>query len=101
MVHALPSTSIFLAATLVFDHADLQALRKRDDRKRDGIVEWVQRQLVDERAIDLQRCDREILEIAQRAVARAEVVHRYADAHLAQLQQRAKAARDVAHDEAL
>src|SRR5262249_62198432 len=52
----------------------------RDDRLRDGLVVGVARDVLDERAVDLHAVDREALEIAERGVARAEVVDRYRDA---------------------
>jgi hypothetical protein len=55
----------------------------------------------DEAAVDLQRGDREVPEVGQRAVAGAEVVHRDADAVLAQAAQQPDRRLGVLHDRRL
>ena len=55
------------------DH-ELQAVGHGDDGAHDGRVVGVRRDLRDEAAVDLQIVEREVLEVAQRGVAGAEVV---------------------------
>src|SRR4026207_1015240 len=55
-----------------------------DDRRSDGRVIRVDGDLPDERPVDLQRVQREVLEIAERRVAGSEIVHREMEAHCPQ-----------------
>ena len=61
-----------------------QRVPQRDDRGRDRRVVGIGGDVPDEGAIDLQRVQREVLEIAERRVAGAEVVDRKVQPHGAQ-----------------
>ena len=54
---------------------------ERDDRGRDRRVVGIGGDLANEGAVDLQRVQREVLEVAERRVAGAEVVHREVQTH--------------------
>ena len=56
--------------------------------------------VLDERAIDLQRVEREALEVVERAVACSEIVHGEREAEFLQRQQRASPCLDVLHQHA-
>ena len=62
-----------------------EAAREADDRLGDGRVLRVGLEVGDERDVDLQRVDREMLQVRQRRVAGAEVVDRDREALVAQL----------------
>ena len=56
------------------DNAEPQGPREGDNAANDGLVLPVGTRTADERAVDLQNVDREVLEVAQRGVARTEIV---------------------------
>src|SRR5690606_36527988 len=64
------------------DDRDAQRPAYGDDGLDDRLVLDVVRDLEDERAVDLQRIDRETFELRERRVARAEIVDREPDAQL-------------------
>ena len=65
------------------DHAEPEDPRHRDDGFDDRRRSVIGEHLGDERAVDLDRIDREALQIAQRRVTRAEIVEREPHAELA------------------
>src|SRR3569623_1790637 len=62
-------------------HVEAQAPRHGDDGGDDGRVVLIGLHVADEGAVDLESLDREALEIAQRRIARAEIVDGEAHAH--------------------
>ena len=65
------------------DDGEVQRLGEADDRAHDRLALGVPAETVDERAVDLQRVDREPLEVGERRVAGAEVVDDEVHAELA------------------
>src|SRR6185369_10159810 len=66
------------------DDLELEAMRHLDDRIDDCRVIAIDRDVADERAIDLQRADRKLLQRRKRRVPRAEVVDREVQTHAVQ-----------------
>ena len=66
---------------------DVEAAAEAGDRAHDRHAVGALRQILDERAVDLDLVERKAAEIAQAGIAGAEIVHRNADAELAQLMQ--------------
>ena len=64
-----------------------ETAREADDRLGDGGVLRIGLEVGDERDVDLQRVDREMLQVGQRRVAGAEIVDRDGEALVAQLMQ--------------
>jgi hypothetical protein len=58
------------------DHPQSQRMTHSNDRGCDGCVVGLDRDLPDEGAIDLQRIEGEVLQVAERGIPRPEVVHR-------------------------
>ena len=69
------------------DDLEPEAARKADDRLGDRRVARIGLEVGDERDVDLQRVDREMLQVRQRRIAGAEVVDRDGEAFVAQLVQ--------------
>ncbi len=63
----------------------MEALAHGDDRLGDRLVLRIRGQIADEGAVDLERVDREALEVSERGVAHAEVVDRKAHSHFLDL----------------
>src|SRR5690606_13837799 len=82
------------------DHLEAQALGERDDRLGDRGVVRIGGDVLDERLVDLERLDREALEVQRRRVAGAEVVDREADAETVERLQLGDRLLGVAHDAA-
>ena len=76
-----------LGADAFGDDAQPQAARQRDDRLGDRGVAGIGLEVGDERDVDLERVDREVLQVRQARVAGAEIVDRHRKALLAQLLQ--------------
>ncbi len=83
------------------DHFQPEAVRHRDDRLRNRDVVRVLRDVLDERAVDLDAVEREPLDGREGRVTRAEVVDREADAHRLDPVEYLLRARGVLHDHAL
>ena len=66
------------------DHLESQAFRQRDDCLRDRSVVRIGGDVLNEGLVDLERLDREALEVKQRRIAGAEVVDRQTDAEAIQ-----------------
>src|SRR2546422_2473594 len=86
-VAAVRSQEFELRARLdPFGHnLDIETARHGDDRLRYFDVVRIGREVLHKASIDLDVADREALQIADRRVARAEVVDRQADAHRSQI----------------
>ena len=69
------------------NHAQSQPARQGDDRLRDRGVARVGFDVGDERNVDLERVDREVLQVRQARVPGAEIVDRHREAFLAQVLQ--------------
>ena len=80
---ALEERELRLVLDALGDDAEPQDPRHRDDGFDDRSRRVVGQHLRDERAVDLDRVDREALQIAQRRVASAEIVEREPHAELA------------------
>ena len=59
------------------------------------------REIVDERAVDLDLVEGKAAQVAERRVARAEIVHRDLHAHLRELVQRGKGRKRVLQQDAI
>ena len=81
--------------------AQVQPAGHRDDGGDDGRIVGIMAQVLDERAVDLQRVDGEALQVRQARVAGAEVVDGQAHAHLVQLLERLHGLVGVVHQHAL
>src|SRR5688500_14723262 len=68
------------------DHLEVQGMAERDDRLREGPVVGLgaAADVAHERAVDLERVDRQILEVGKARIAGAEVVERKRDTELLQ-----------------
>src|SRR5262245_13235553 len=80
---------------------ELEAVGEADDRERDHRVLRVGGDVAHERVVDLERVDREALEVGEARVPRAEVVDRDLHARVLEPAQRARRALGVAHEERL
>lgn len=56
------------------DYIEIEGRRQRDHALGNSLVAWVHRNVLDKRAVDLERIDRKLLEVAQVGIARTEVV---------------------------
>ena len=83
------------------DDLEAQVPAEVDDRPHDRHVLALAAEAGDEAAVDLDLVDRQALQVGQRRVARAEVVHGQPDAERAQLVQQRDRPRRVGHDRAL
>jgi len=61
-------------------HGQAEAAGQRNDGAHDGGIVVVARDVMDERAVDFQAVNGKSLQVAERRVAGAEIVHRDADA---------------------
>src|SRR3712207_8369841 len=77
MIRRPPRSTLFPYTTLFRSH-DLQTevVRQIDRRAHDRRVVLVDQHVLDERAVDLDLADRQVLEVAEGRVADAEVVDR-------------------------
>jgi hypothetical protein len=82
-------------------HAQVEVVRELDRRAHDRGVGGVDGHLDHERLVDLDRVDRQALEVGERRVARAEVVDAERQPDLAQAHQRRLGARRVGHQHRL
>src|SRR4029079_16422694 len=82
------------------DDRQAQGLTHRDDRLGNRAIFRVARDLADEGAVDLQRVDREALQMRERRVARAEIVDREPDTERLDRAQNLHGALGVVHDHA-
>src|SRR5581483_5581878 len=82
------------------DHFQAEGVRERDDHRDDVARIAGVAHAHDEAAVDLQDVDRQARQVAERAVAGAEVVHRHLDAGAAQRLQLARAFLDVVNQHA-
>ena len=80
------------------DDLEIQVMTERDDGADDRGVVRVGADVGDERAVDLQRVQREALQIVQRAVTGAEVIDRERKPEFLQRQQRAPPRFGVLHE---
>src|SRR6266705_761295 len=80
---------------------EFEAVREADDRERDHRVLRVGGDVANEGVVDLERVDRETLQVREARVARAEIVHRDLHARVFQSPQRARSALRIAHQQRL
>ena len=80
---------------------EAQPVRHRNHRRGDRHVVGVARNVHDERAVDLDRVDRETLQVVQRRIAGAEVVERDFHAGIVQFRDPRERVRPVAYHDAL
>ena len=83
------------------DHRQVERAGERDDRVQERRVGGLAAEVVDERLRDLEDVDREVAQVAERRVARPEVVEREPHAQVAQGVQLLDRAFGVAHRAAL
>ena len=76
-------------------------MRHRNDRRDDRLVVGIDADVAHERAVDLDRVHRQLLEVRQRRVPGAEIVDRQAHAELAQAVEQRRLLLDVLHEVAL
>ena len=76
--------SLNLGLHALGDEIELESLAKSDERFGNGGIGLVSRDIHDERAIDLDHIDIEILHMAERGVSGTEIVKRDAHAQPAQ-----------------
>ena len=62
---ATQTDSVFLGLHAFGKHRQIHAVSQRDDRPHDGRVVWIGAEITDETLIDLEPCDRQLLDIAQ------------------------------------
>ncbi|MCY1276714.1 hypothetical protein D9M70_253820 [compost metagenome] len=91
---------LFLALHALGDHHQVQAVGHGDDGAGDLRVLFAVGQAVDEAAVDLQHVDGELLEVVERGIAGAEVIHRHRQAEALQPGEGLHRLGDVAHQDA-
>ena len=98
-VAALAAQELQLLEALDALGHDLQVevVAEADDGAHDGGILGVHREVVDEGAVDLERVEREALEVVERAVAGAEVIDGQGEAEFLEGLQRALPALHVLH----
>src|SRR5438552_4393497 len=80
---------------------EFEAVREADDRERDHRVLRVGGDVANEGVVDLERVDRETLQVREARIARAEIVHRDLHARVLQAAQRARGPLGIAHQQRL
>ena len=76
--------SLVLGFDALGDDLHVQAVAQGNDRFQQLAACWPDIQLLDEGPVDLEAIEFELLQIAQRGIARAEIVEQDLDAHFAQ-----------------
>src|SRR5882762_10484653 len=80
---------------------EFEAVREADDRERDHGVLRVGGDVANEGVVDLERIDRETLQVCEARVARPEIVHRDPHTRVLQPAKRARSALRIAHQQGL
>jgi hypothetical protein len=82
------------------DHPQLQAVRHRDDGRHQRSVILICADVAHKRLVNLERMHRKALQVGQAGIAGAEIVQRQLDSHVTQLDELAKRALVMLHQNA-
>lgn len=86
---------------LLGDHLEVERARELDHRRHHRLVDRVDAEIADERAVDLQIVERQVLQVAERGQAAPEIVERELAAHAVQHADEALRMLDVRDDRVL
>ena len=100
-LQALQKGQLLLRFHTLCNHRQAQAASHGDDRPHDLRVVGVQRSIADEGLVDLEGVHRQALEVGQRRIARAKIVHGETDPLRPQCQHLFDGVFEVADDDAL